>query len=303
MKKLFAFLLATLMIFSFAACDVAELPEEPIAPETTDPITEPGEPTIAEPKDRLAKIKEAGVLTVCTEPYFAPLEFIDPSKPGDEQYVGIDIEFAKYIADKIGVRLQIVPLEFGAVLAGIAEGKYDLAISALSWSKTRAETMNLSIGYYTSDENDEFGFFCRAEDVEKYTDLESLKDAVVITQSGSVQEGYYDEYVKECKEFKRTSAMTDSYLAVSEGKADVCICSIAAARLWAEANGNTTGVTAYRFPFDESKGGTRVAACLEDTETLMELVNRCIEELTAENKFKEWNETYQEYAKSLGISF
>ena len=300
MKKFLAFLLAALMILSLAACGNTELPE---VPETTDPVTEPEEPTTDEPKDRLAKIKEAGVITVCTEPYFAPLEFIDPSLPGDEQFVGIDIEFAKYIADKIGVKLQIVPLEFSAVLAGIAEGKYDLAISALAWSKTRAETMNLSIGYYTSDANDEYGLFCRTEDIDKYVDLDSLKDAVVITQSGSVQEGYYDEFVKECKEFKRTSAMTDSYLAVAEGKADVCICSISAAQLWAEANGGTTGVTAYRFPFDESKGGTRVAACPEDTDTLMEVVNQCIEELTAENEFKEWNETYQEYAKSLGISF
>lgn len=302
MKKLLAFLLAFVLLLSFAACDTS-LPEEPEVPD--EPLVEPTEPTepAEEPKDRLAKIKEAGVITVCTEPYFAPLEFIDPSKQGDEQYVGIDIEFAKVIADKIGVKLQVVPLEFSAVLAGIAEGKYDLAISALAWSKTRAETMNLSIGYYTSDENDEYGFFCRTEDVDKYVDLDSLKDAVVITQSGSVQEGYYDEFVKECKEFKRTSSMVDSYLAVAEGKADVCICSISAAKLWGEANGNVATVTSYRFPFDETKGGTRVAACLEDTDSLIAIVNECIEELTAENKFKEWNDTYTEYAKSLGIEF
>ena len=36
-------------------------------------------------KDRLDKIKEKGVLELCTEPYFAPYEFIDPSKTGDDQ--------------------------------------------------------------------------------------------------------------------------------------------------------------------------------------------------------------------------
>ena len=303
MKKLLAILLAVSLLLTFAACNVTDVVDTPDVPEPTEPAPVTEEPTDGEPLDRLAKIKEVGVLTVCTEPYFAPLEFIDPSLPGDEQFVGIDMDFAKYIADKIGVKLQIVPLEFSAVLAGIAEGKYDLAISALSWSKTRAETMNLSIGYYTSDENDEFGFFCRTEDIDKYVDIESLKDAVVITQSGSVQEGYYDEFVKECKEFKRTSSMVDSYLAVAEGKADVCICSISAAKLWGEANGNVATVTSYRFPFDEAKGGTRVAACLEDTDSLMAVVNECIEELTAENKFKEWNDTYTEYAKSLGIEF
>ena len=62
-------------------------------------------------------------------------------------------------------------------------------------------------------------------------------------------------------------------------------------------------VTDYRFPFDDTKGGTRVAACPDGTDSLMEIVNQCIQELTEQNKFMEWNEQYQEYAKSLGLSF
>ena len=254
--------------------------------------------------DRLAAIKEAGVITVCAEPYFPPMEFIDPMKLGAEQFVGVDVELAKYVADKIGVKLEYVPLEFSAVLTGIAEGKYDLAISALAWSKTRAESMNLSIGYYTSlTGGDDYGFFCRIEDKDKYNTIEAVQQAVVVTQSGSVQEGYYDEFVKTCKEFKRTSSMTDAYLAVKEGKADVCVCSIDAANLWAEANGNVTTTTDFRFPSDESKGGTRVAAAPEGTDSLMEIVNQCITELTEQGKFLEWNDTYKEYAKSLGLDF
>ena len=73
-------------------------------------------------KDRLAQIKEKGYLEIYTEPYFAPNEFIDPTKPEGENIVGYDIEIAKYIADKIGVELKITPLEFSAVLTGAAEG-------------------------------------------------------------------------------------------------------------------------------------------------------------------------------------
>ena len=120
MKKLFCVLLAIVMLLSLAAC---------------------GE---SKKTDRLAEIKERGYIEMCTEPYFAPNEFIDPSKTGDEQYVGIDIEIGKYIAEKIGVELKIVPLEFGAVLAGVAEGKYDMAISAMAYSPSRAAGMNLS---------------------------------------------------------------------------------------------------------------------------------------------------------------
>ena len=135
MKKLIALLLAVTMMFALAACG--------------------GEK--AEYANRLEEIKARGVLTVATEPYFAPNEFIDPSKEGDEKYVGADIEFAKYIADKLGVELQIVPLEFTAVLSSVAEGKYDLAISALAYKPDRAEAMNLSKGYYFDEDTEGYG--------------------------------------------------------------------------------------------------------------------------------------------------
>ena len=97
----------------------------------------------AEGSSRLDQIKKRGVLTVATEPYFAPNEFIDPSKSGNEQYVGSDIELAELIAERIGVKLELVPLEFTQVLASVAEGKYDLAISALAWTPERNEAMEL----------------------------------------------------------------------------------------------------------------------------------------------------------------
>ena len=57
-----------------------------------------------ETKDRLAQIKEKGYIELCTEPYFAPYEYVDPNKSGEDQYQGMDIEVARYIADKIGGR-------------------------------------------------------------------------------------------------------------------------------------------------------------------------------------------------------
>ena len=142
-------------------------------------------------KDRLAQIKEKGYIELCTEPYFAPFEYVDPNKSGDEQYQGMDIEIAKYIADKIGVELKITALDYTAVLSGVADGKYDFAISAIAYAPSRAEAMRLSDVYYS--DNTGYGFIVRSEDAEKYNSLESLQDAVVITQSGSVQEALYNQ--------------------------------------------------------------------------------------------------------------
>ena len=131
--------------------------------------------------------------------------------------------------------------------------------------------------------------------------LDAGEDAVVITQSGSVQEALYKQYVNgACKEFKLVANMTDAYLAVSEGKADVCICSIASADLYAEANGGLT-TPDFLFEVDPSMNGTCVAMPMDGTESLAQVVNECIAELNAEGKIEAWNEEYKAMATSLGI--
>ena len=252
-----------------------------------------------EGNDRLAQIKEKGYIELCTEPYFAPFEYVDPTKTGDDQYQGMDMEVAKYIADKLGVDLKITALDFTAVLAGVADGKYDFAISAIAYSPERAEAMRLSDVYYAS--NTGYGFIVRSEDVGKYTDIDSLKDAVVITQSGSVQEALYNQYVNgACKEFKLVANMTDGYLAVSEGKADVCICSTASASLYAQANGGLD-IPDFRFEVDPNMNGVCVAMPTEGTESLAELINQCIAELNESGKPEEWYSQYEAAAAELGI--
>ena len=273
MKKLFCLVLAIMMLLLCVSCGAGK-------------------------KDRLAEIKERGYIEIATEPYFAPYEFIDPSKTGDDQFVGMDMEIAKVIAKELGVTLKIVPLDFSPLLAAIADGKYDLAISAIAYNPTRAEAMNLSNVYLASDTG--YGFLCRAEDKDKYTSIESVKDAVIITQSGSVQEALYKSDVKSCKEFKLVTNMTDGYLAVAEGKADVCICSIASADLYAEANGGLA-TTSFRFDIDPNMNGEVIAAPPEGTDTLIAEVNKIIEKLNKEGKIEAWYDEYAAYAAKLGI--
>ena len=277
MKKMIAFLLAAILVLGCTACGSKK----------------------DEGNDRLAQIKEKGYIELCTEPYFAPFEYVDPTKTGDDQYQGMDMEVAKYIADKLGVDLKITALDFTAVLAGVADGKYDFAISAIAYSPERAEAMRLSDVYYAT--NTGYGFIVRSEDVGKYTDIDSLKDAVVITQSGSVQEALYNQYVNgACKEFKLVANMTDGYLAVSEGKADVCICSTASASLYAQANGGLD-IPDFRFEVDPNMNGVCVAMPTEGTESLAELINQCIAELNESGKPEEWYSQYKAAAAELGI--
>ena len=51
--------------------------------------------------------KESKKLTVAMSPDFAPMEFVDTSKSGQEQYVGFDVTLANFLADELGMELEI----------------------------------------------------------------------------------------------------------------------------------------------------------------------------------------------------
>lgn len=251
------------------------------------------------PANRLEEILQRGYIEVATEPYFAPNEFIDSTKSGDEQYVGSDIELAKYIAEKLGVELKVVPLEFSAVLSSVTEGKYDLAISALAYTPERAEAMNMSKGYMFN-QTDGYGLLVRAEDVDKYPDAASLEDAVIVVQSGSLQEVFVNGQVPKYKELKRVSATTDGFLMVQEGKADAAAAFIDMGKLFAEANPDVAIANNFRFIEDESTQGTRIGMKKGEDE-LTEKINEIIDEVVESGQYEKWYEEYSEYAKSLGI--
>ncbi|MBR5641383.1 MAG: transporter substrate-binding domain-containing protein [Firmicutes bacterium] len=281
MKRLTAIILAMVLVFSLAACSSG------------------GGGGESEPANRLEAIKARGYIEMATEPYFAPYEFIDSSKDGDEQYQGLDIELGKYIAERLGVELKIVPLEFTAVLASITEGKYDFAASALAYSPERAENMNLSKGYRFSDEVASYGFLVREEDKDSIQKAEDTADMVLVTQSGSVQEGFVNDQIPKYKEFKLVLSMTDGFLMVSEGKADACACDVSNGQLYADANGGLA-IAPFRFTVDESTQGTRVGIPKGEDE-LTEFINQCIDELRAEGTIDKWYEEYSDYARKLGV--
>jgi polar amino acid transport system substrate-binding protein len=275
--------LSMLLAFSLAGCGGTTEAEQP-----------------QEPANRLEDILARGYIEVIMEPYFAPFEFIDPAKSGDEQYVGCDVEIAKAIAEELGVELRIIPLEFSAVLAGITEGKYDLAISALSYTPARAENMEMSDGYYISEAGDGYGMLIREEDLAKYTDAASFADAVLVAQSGSIQEMFINSQIPDYKQLKLVSASTDGYLMVSEGKADAAAVAIETALLYAAANPGVTIAESFRFEEDGTTNSTRIGIPKGEME-LTAKVNEVIAKLMAEGKIVEWYNQYADYAATLGI--
>ncbi|MFA9424028.1 MAG: substrate-binding periplasmic protein [Sedimentibacter sp.] len=252
--------------------------------------------------NRLEDILARGYMEVATEPYFPPYEFIDPSKKGNEQYVGSDIELAQYIADELGVELRVVPLEFSAVLSSITEGKYDMAISALSYTPARAEAMNMTKGYYFAEAGDGHGLLIRKEDAANIKGPDDISDKIVVAQSGSLQELFVNDQIPKYKEFKRVSTTTDGFLMVQENKADVCATYIPTGQLYIDANVDCGLMIVENFKFteDESTAGNRIGIPLGEDE-LTAKINEIIDKLISSGKYEEWHKEYNEYATNLGL--
>ena len=150
-------------------------------------VTTAADSAPASPSNALEQIKADGVLSVALSPDFAPMEFVDSSKSGQEQYVGFDVTLAKYIADYIGVELNVEPMSFDACQTAVYTASVPMSISGYSWTEERAENYELSDYYYAGDNETEQVILIKAGNADKYTTAEDFSGVDVGAQNASLQ--------------------------------------------------------------------------------------------------------------------
>ena len=178
MKKIIALALATLMALSlFAGCAAAGSAESEALYTVTGKFKDTKVATVTE-----------GKLTVAVSPDFAPMEFVDPTKTGQDMYVGFDIILANYIADELGLELVLVPLSFDACQTAVYAGTVDMSISGFSWTEDRAENANLSSYYYAGDNENEQVLITLKANEGMFDSPEKLAGKKVGAQNASLQQ-------------------------------------------------------------------------------------------------------------------
>ena len=237
----------------------------------------------------LARIRETGVLRVATEPHFAPQEFIDPDLEGQATYAGADMELARLIAERMGVELEIIPMDFTDVLPAAAEDKCDLVISALSFTPARTMSNEMSKGYFFTDMPANITMVIRAEDAETITKVEDLADKTLVAQRSSLQEAVVVDRIHRYKEFRRVKQTQEVYETVASGKADAGAVDMENAEIYIRNNPDCglVLVEGLRFTLEEQYAGDRIAAKKGET-MLMYFVNGVIDEVVDSGKYSEW---------------
>lgn len=143
MKKLICMLLAvTMLALCFAGCGKSDAADD----------KDYSAMTIEELKP-LLKTVSSGKLTVATSPDFAPYEFYSLDESGNPTLAGFDIALAGYIADYLGLELEVVPMDFDGTLMELANKKTDLGMAGYSPDPARADSMDFSNIYYTGGQS------------------------------------------------------------------------------------------------------------------------------------------------------
>ena len=237
-----------------------------------------------------------GKLVVGFSPDYAPYEFVDLTKTGNDQYVGADIELAKFIAKELGLELVLEPSGFNQCLINLQAGKIDLAISGFTYKEDRAKTFEMSTVYYDDGEGDQVVITTKAN-LATYPTLTSINASGVIVgaQAGSVQYDLASTQLPNAKVEQHVN-ISDMVTYLEAGKLHAIALSQTAAEALISTNDNIVIVDG-KFEIEDS--GLYVLGKKGNTE-LMNKVNVAINKVQAENLYKTWMDQAAVLFEALG---
>jgi polar amino acid transport system substrate-binding protein len=86
-----------------------------------------------------------GVLKLGTAAITEPFSFMDAS----QNVIGLDIEIARYVAQKLDMKLEVIDMEFGSLIPALLAGKVDIIAACITVTDERAKKILFSETYYT----------------------------------------------------------------------------------------------------------------------------------------------------------
>ena len=242
-------------------------------------------------KNALERVQDAGVLKVAVSPDFAPYEFMDPSKSGQDTYVGADIEMIKYIAEKLGVEIEILAMDFDTCLAGVTQNKADCSVNGYYPSEERKKSVDFTDAYFDDSEQ---VVVINKEDAGKYKEASDFDGETVTAQNASAQDSIVDEYLSGAKK-QLINKVTDGIQMVKSKKAvGVVLQKVVADSI--VASDDTLAIAEPVFIYDEAE---LVVAVNKDSKELKDKMNEIIKEINDKKLYEGWLVEAQELTTTI----
>lgn len=160
----------------------------------------------------------SGVLRFGTAATTEPMSYVS----ANQEVIGFDIELAVRIANKLNKKLEIIDMEFGALLPALIAGRVDMIGAGMSITEERAKKVLFSNSYYEGG----IALLVQAPPQdwgpggEQYiTSVEELKDKRLGILMGSIYDAYAEEAFPDAGKYSFNS-VPDMLLSLNTGRID-----------------------------------------------------------------------------------
>ena len=259
MKKFFAMMLALIMALSLVACG-----KQNDTPNTDgDNGAEPAKTT----------------LVVGVSADYAPFEFMYPDESGELVYGGIDISVAQYVADELGLTLQVENMSFDNLLTSLDKGDFDMVLSAMEATPDRLENADFSNGYYSDTPP---AILVKADVADQYKTLADFNGKSVGAQTATTKLDLVNDI--EGATPVALASVLDLVNELVYDKVDAILVDGGVAQQYADANPDLVIAEA------SAELGEAAPYCIAvqkgDPKGLLDGINAAIAKMTAENKIE-----------------
>ena len=226
-KKVVAVALAACMAASLAACGSSDSAATTAASAAESTEAKAEDTTAAEEtKADESKADETeaagGVLVMATNAEFEPWEYYEGS-----EIVGIDVEIAQAIADKLGMELEVEDMAFDSIIPAVTSGKADFGAAGMTVDETRKKSVDFTDTYANASQ-----VIIVKEDSE-ITGSADLTDKKIGVQLGTTGDLLSSELAGD-ENVERYNKGFEAVQALLQGKIDAVVIDSAPAKVFVE---------------------------------------------------------------------
>jgi len=229
-------------------------------------LTAPLLPSNAQAQDTLAKIRQAGIITIGNGGAFPPFEYVE-----NGNLVGFDIDMGNEIGRRLGVKVVWEKFDFNGLIPALQSKRVDILVTAMTKTPDREKRMRFSIPYYLS------GIAVASRPGVVITKPEDLAGKIIAVQIGTAGERFTRDRVQTtAKEIKTYNEFPLALADVEAGRADVVVNTLPVIKYNVARRGNKLNVVG---PWDTLDIGVNTRM---DDQTLLDALNKILADLKAE---------------------
>ncbi|AGB26248.1 amino acid ABC transporter substrate-binding protein, PAAT family [Mycobacterium sp. JS623] len=221
-------------------------------------------------------VKSAGLLRVGTEGVYSPFSYHDPATG---QLVGYDVDVARAVADKLGVKVEFVETPWDSIFAALEANRFDAVANEVTINAERKQKYDLSEPYSVGE-----GVIVTRADDNTVKTLDDLKGKVAAENATS---NWADVARKAGARVETVEGFTQAIKLLNQGRVDVVVNdSIAVYAYLAE-----TGDTSVKIAGNVGEKSEQGFAARKNSGLLPDL-NKALDELRADGTLADISQKY-----------